>query len=83
MRIDCGSGDVVRYDSMTRDLWQEERLPEAASIIHSALSQLQGLLPGHYILQHEVSCSLHFYLTLYDITIGFTIISASNHQDCR
>ncbi|XP_026326463.1 uncharacterized protein LOC113235105 isoform X2 [Hyposmocoma kahamanoa] len=55
VRIDSPTGDVVRIDDMRRDLLEAKLIREAASVIHSALSQLQGLLPGHYILQHEPS----------------------------
>ncbi|XP_068628029.1 uncharacterized protein [Battus philenor] len=56
VRIDSQSGDVVRCDELQlEDQETEEELPAISNAVGTALDQLHGLLPGHYILRHEPS----------------------------
>ncbi|XP_047023206.1 uncharacterized protein LOC124632414 isoform X2 [Helicoverpa zea] len=57
-RIDGQTGDVATFESLTsEDLQQQhsELRRQALGSVQAALQQLQGLLPGDYILQHEQS----------------------------
>ncbi|KAJ2950797.1 hypothetical protein O0L34_g9063 [Tuta absoluta] len=57
-RIDSGTGDVVTLDTFKLDdlvTNDANILPDVSNIVFTTLSQLQSLLPGHYILQHEVN----------------------------
>ncbi|KPJ17119.1 hypothetical protein RR48_13975 [Papilio machaon] len=58
VRVDGQSGEVVRVDSNNLEELRAEHptagAAEAAHTLGTTLAQLQGLLPGHYLLRHEV-----------------------------
>ncbi|KAI5643553.1 hypothetical protein NE865_04355 [Phthorimaea operculella] len=57
-RVDNSTGDVVTLDTFKlNDLIKQDAsiLPDVSNTIFATLNQLQSLLPGHYILQHEVN----------------------------
>ncbi|XP_045520067.1 uncharacterized protein LOC123711494 isoform X1 [Pieris brassicae] len=58
VRIDGSSGEIVTMEKLSSTEWSEkhgEMLPHIADVLHTTLNQLQGLLPGNYILQHDPS----------------------------
>ncbi|CAG5019118.1 unnamed protein product [Parnassius apollo] len=58
VRIEGSSGDVVRCDTVSLDELVKsdgDMLPAISRVVGTTLDQLQGLLPGHYLLQHEPS----------------------------
>ncbi|CAK1577981.1 unnamed protein product [Parnassius mnemosyne] len=58
IRIEGPSGDVVRCDTVNLDDLVKsdgDMLPAISNVVGTTLNQLQGLLPGHYLLQHEPS----------------------------
>uniref|UniRef100_A0A2A4IXC6 Little elongation complex subunit 2 C-terminal domain-containing protein n=1 Tax=Heliothis virescens TaxID=7102 RepID=A0A2A4IXC6_HELVI len=57
-RIDGQTGDVATFESMSSEDWRVQHAElrrQALGTVHAALCQLQGLLPGDYVLQHEQS----------------------------
>ncbi|XP_063636040.1 uncharacterized protein LOC134806643 [Cydia splendana] len=57
VRLDAESGDIITTEEFTRAKFYSEhgdRSHHVAGVVHSALSQLQGLVPGHYVMHHEV-----------------------------
>ncbi|XP_047989124.1 uncharacterized protein LOC125228557 isoform X2 [Leguminivora glycinivorella] len=62
VRLDAESGDIITTEEHTRSQFYSEhgdRSQQAAGVIHAALSQLEGLVPGHYVLQHEPNHGLN------------------------
>ncbi|XP_038213412.1 uncharacterized protein LOC119833468 isoform X2 [Zerene cesonia] len=58
VRLDGVSGEIVTMEKLYQNEFTSkygDMLPHIASTLHATLNQLQGLLPGHYVLQHEVS----------------------------
>ncbi|XP_059061152.1 uncharacterized protein LOC131854048 isoform X2 [Achroia grisella] len=55
VRIDAPTGEIVTIDNVTLDQLTtgNDVLSEAANRIYTVLNQLQGLMPGYYILEHE------------------------------
>ncbi|KAM3958210.1 uncharacterized protein ACR2FA_007763 [Aphomia sociella] len=55
VRVDAPTGEIVTMDNVTLDELTKDNdvLSEAANRIYTLLNQLQGLMPGHYILEHE------------------------------
>ncbi|XP_053599911.1 uncharacterized protein LOC128669244 isoform X2 [Plodia interpunctella] len=59
VRIDSCTGDIVTIDNIHKDEYTRihgDLTSIAANRLHSLLNQLEGLMPGHYVLQHD---SLH------------------------
>ncbi|KAJ0179117.1 hypothetical protein K1T71_004829 [Dendrolimus kikuchii] len=57
-RVEAATGEMARYDIATRDEWKElygDPMKDISATIYTSLSQLQGLLPGNYLLRHEPS----------------------------
>ncbi|XP_063380343.1 uncharacterized protein LOC134666963 [Cydia fagiglandana] len=64
VRLDAESGDIITTEECTRAQFYSEhgdRSHHAAGAVHSALSQLQGLVPGHYVMHHEVHSEPQLY----------------------
>lgn len=62
VRLDAESGDIITTEEYTRAKFYSEhgdRSHHVAGVVHSALSQLQGLVPGHYVMQHEPNHGLN------------------------
>ncbi|XP_023944217.2 uncharacterized protein LOC112050231 isoform X2 [Bicyclus anynana] len=58
VRVDGDSGEVATFESVSRDQLMAvhgDVTSDVANTLHTALSQLQGLLPGKYVLRHEPS----------------------------
>ncbi|CAH0629147.1 unnamed protein product [Chrysodeixis includens] len=56
-RVDGRTADIASITTMSADKFTSTHADIARSvpnIVYTALGQLQGLLPGHYVLQHEV-----------------------------
>lgn len=59
VRVDGSGGDVATIDLLPAEKFTKKHpdmTRQVITAVHTALSQLQGLLPGHYVLLHEV-CS--------------------------
>ncbi|CAH0758935.1 unnamed protein product [Diatraea saccharalis] len=52
VRIDCGTGDIVRVEGAGMNNNEQVR-SDVCGRLYSALDQLQGLVPGHYLLMHQ------------------------------
>ncbi|XP_061706844.1 uncharacterized protein LOC133517536 [Cydia pomonella] len=62
VRLDAESGDIITTEEYTRAKFYSEhgdRSHHVAGVVHSALSQLRGLVPGHYVMQHEPNHGLN------------------------
>ncbi|XP_063375240.1 uncharacterized protein LOC134662847 [Cydia amplana] len=62
VRLDAESGDIITTEECTRAQFYSDhgdRSHHVAGVVHSALSQLQGLVPGHYVMQHEPNHGLN------------------------
>ncbi|KAJ8724745.1 hypothetical protein PYW07_015703 [Mythimna separata] len=60
VRLDGSTGEVVTFEKLSAETFAEKHpdvTRQVISIIHAAISQLQELRPGHYVLQHEVGPS--------------------------
>ncbi|KAJ8726735.1 hypothetical protein PYW08_015132 [Mythimna loreyi] len=58
VRLDGPTGEVVTFEKVSSEVFTEKHpdvTRQVISAIHTALSQLQELRPGHYVLQHEPS----------------------------
>ncbi|XP_073967558.1 uncharacterized protein isoform X2 [Choristoneura fumiferana] len=58
VRIDAQSGDVITIDELQHQEFSEyygDQTGVVANCVHTALNQLQGLMPGHYVMAHEPS----------------------------
>ncbi|KAL0883574.1 hypothetical protein ABMA27_015726 [Loxostege sticticalis] len=58
VRIDSATGEIVTTESVYHEDFVKEHSDVVASVssrLFTALDQLQGLLPGHYVLQHELA----------------------------
>ncbi|CAB3241290.1 unnamed protein product [Arctia plantaginis] len=57
-RVDACSGDLVTLERAEAGQLRAEQGPrwrQALNALHTTLSELQGLVPGHYVLKHEPS----------------------------
>lgn len=58
VRVDGSGGDVATIDVLPAEKFTKKHpdmTRQVITAVHTALSQLQGLLPGHYVLLHEPS----------------------------
>ncbi|CAG4983524.1 unnamed protein product [Colias eurytheme] len=58
VRLDGVSGEIVTMEKLYQNEFSDkygDMLPNIANILHATLNQLQGLLPGYYVLHHEPS----------------------------
>ncbi|KAF9813177.1 hypothetical protein SFRURICE_015666, partial [Spodoptera frugiperda] len=58
VRVDGSGGDVATIDLLPAEKFTKKHpdmTRQVITAVHTALSQLQGLLPGHYVLLHEPS----------------------------
>ncbi|XP_049865221.1 uncharacterized protein LOC126366224 isoform X2 [Pectinophora gossypiella] len=58
VRVDCSSGEVVTIETLTHDEFTKRHgnlTQDISNVVYETINQLQGLLPGNYILQHEPS----------------------------
>ncbi|KAH9633924.1 hypothetical protein HF086_009737 [Spodoptera exigua] len=56
VRLDGSGGDVVTIEQLTAEKFTKKYpdvTQQVITAVHTTLSQLQGLLPGHYVLLHE------------------------------
>ena len=61
VRVDGPTGDIVAFEKLTSETFAKRHpdvMRQVISTVHTALSQLQELRPGHYVLQHDVSVHL-------------------------
>ncbi|XP_045459908.1 uncharacterized protein LOC123670458 [Melitaea cinxia] len=84
VRIDGATGEVATFEKSNFDEIKRKNdsvMNDVTNILHSAFAQLQGLLPGHYILRHEPThgsnallyaskCSARDLRLNFDISIG-------------
>lgn len=60
-RVDACGGDLVTLEQVEAGQLAAEQAArgrQALNALHTALSELQGLVPGHYVLKHEVPRTL-------------------------
>lgn len=58
VRVDGYNGELVTIDAITAKdfkLAHSDTEQQVLNVIHSTLGDLQGLMPGHYVLRHEPS----------------------------
>lgn len=58
VRVDGSGGDIATIDQLTAERFTKKHpdmTRQVITAVHTTLSQLQGLLPGHYVLLHEPS----------------------------
>ncbi|CAH2091620.1 unnamed protein product [Euphydryas editha] len=58
VRIDGATGEVATFEKSDIEelkVKQGDVVNDVSAALHSALAQLHGLLPGHYVLRHEPS----------------------------
>lgn len=58
VRLDASNGEIVTIDLISTEDFidaHSEKHHQVLNIMHTSLSELQGLYPGHYLLQHAPS----------------------------
>lgn len=89
VRIDGATGEVVTFEKSNLNEIKsknESVMDDVTNILHSAFSQLQGLLPGHYILRHEPSHGRNALLyaaksSARDLRLNFDISTGQDEAD--
>ncbi|XP_075972539.1 uncharacterized protein LOC142974241 isoform X2 [Anticarsia gemmatalis] len=65
VRVDGVNGDMVTTEQVSAEeflIQHEDKAQQVVNVLHTALSELQGLLPGNYVLQHEPSHGANAFL---------------------